>query len=79
MSFVDHLKGQIKYLQNDDYSYDELDVFVEGDSQPFEFDYEQEFEIDVKGNCLVVSDEDEEAPETIIKLDKIIASELVES
>ena len=80
--FVTLLQEQLDYLQDKEYSYEVLRIFVAGDSEGFEFGFKDEIEIDKKNQLLIARDgpvkdaDNADIPEYVIKLDQIVASQL---
>ena len=75
-TFIEILQEQVDYLQNSGYSYETIYIYLVGDSEPWEFNYEQEFIFDLKNGVLIVKDAGEDAPENVIILSCIAASQL---
>jgi hypothetical protein len=81
-TLVELLQEQIDCLQNDDYNYTEIHIYLTGDSEPWEFTDDKDFKIDEHNGTLVVRDIDEdgdpeEAPENIISINQIAGSMLI--
>lgn len=81
-SFESLLQCQIDYLQNEDYAYENLTLFIDGCAKGIGFTYEDTFEVDTDAGTLVIRDgptdesDNDEVPEHIFRLAKIIASQL---
>jgi hypothetical protein len=83
-AFVAKVREQITFLQNEEYSYDELRVYVSGIADPWVFGPEEEFEFDDE-EVLVVrwgptkEFENEGVPEHAFPLRHVVATELAVS
>jgi hypothetical protein len=80
-AFVAKVREQIEYLQNDEYNYDQLRVYVSGIARPWVFGRADEFEFD-GDEVLVVrvgptdENENQEVPEYVFPVKHIVATEL---
>jgi hypothetical protein len=82
--FVAKIREQIeKFLQSEDYNYDELHVYVSGIAEPWVFGPYDQFELD--DEVLVVrvgptwENENEGVPEHVFPLRHVVATELAVS
>ena len=80
-AFIAKIREQIQYLQDDEYNYDELRVFVSGIARPWVFGPADELEFD--GDELLVvrtgptdENENEDVPEYVFPLRHVVATEL---
>ena len=83
-AFVAKIREQIEVLQNEEYAYDQLHVYLSGISEPWKFGRDAEFEFD--GDEVLVVREgptreygNEEVPEYVFPLRHVVATELNES
>lgn len=83
-AFVAKVREQIEFLQNEEYAYDQLRVYVSGIAEPWVFGPDDEFEFD-GDEVLVVRDgptqehENREMPEYVFPLRHVVATELAVS
>ena len=75
---------QVEYLKNDDYSYDQLAIYVSGIDTPWEFGEDDEFEFSAEDLLIVRLGPTEEnqnsgVPEVVFPLRHIVATELLVS
>lgn len=81
-AFIAKVREQIRFLRDEEYSYDELRVYVSGIADPWVFGRDEEFEFD-GDEVLVVrwgptkENENEGVPETVFPLRHVVATELV--
>jgi hypothetical protein len=80
-AFIAKIREQIDFLEDREYNYDELRVYVSGIAEPWSFGREAEFEFD--GDELLVvrvgpskEVENEGVPEYIFPIRQIVATEL---
>jgi hypothetical protein len=84
-TFVGQIKQQLKFLQDEEYSYSTLNVYVAGVQEPWEFGPDDDFDFNEDSGFLIVrrgpTDEDNndnaDVPESIFRLGNIVATELV--
>jgi hypothetical protein len=83
-AFIAKVREQVKFLQNEEYAYDELRVYVSGIADPWVFGPADEFEFD-GDEVLVVrvgpteEQENEGVPEYAFPLRHVVAIELAVS
>jgi hypothetical protein len=83
-AFIAKIREQIEFLQNEEYLYDQLLVYVSGIAEPWEFGPDHEFEFD-GDEVLVVrigpakEQENEDVPEHVFPLRHIVATQLTVS
>ncbi len=83
-AFVAKVREQVEFLQDEEYSYDELRVYVSGIVEPWVFGPADEFEFD-GDEVLVVrvgpteEHQNEEVPEYAFPLRHVVATELAVS
>ncbi len=84
IAFIAKIREQIAFLQNEEYSYDELRVYVSGIADPWVFDRADEFDFD--GDELLVvrvgptaEVENEGVPEHAFPIRHVVATELAVS
>lgn len=84
VAFIAKIRDQIGFLQNEDYNYDQLLVYVSGIADPWPFGRNHEFEFE-DNEVLVVrigpaeEQQNEEVPEHVFPLRHIVATQLVVS
>jgi hypothetical protein len=83
-AFVAKVREQIRFLRDEEYSYDELRVYVSGIAEPWVFGPDDEFEFD--GDMVLVvrvgpteENENEGVPEHAFPLRQVVATELAVS
>ncbi len=82
-SFVELLRQQIEFLQDEEYDYEGLDVYTTGSDEPWSFDRGSELEIHEEQGLLIARDGpseeqgNEDVPEYVIRLNAIVGSQLV--
>jgi hypothetical protein len=82
--FIAKIREQIAFLQNEEYNYDELRVYVSGIAEPWVFGPADDFPFD-GDEVLVVRDgpaeeyENEGMPEYVFPLRHVVATELAVS
>ena len=83
-AFIAKVQEQVAFLRDDQYTYDELHVYVSGIAEPWVFGPADEFEFD-GDEVLVVrvgpsaENENEDVPEYVFPLRLIVATELAVS
>jgi hypothetical protein len=84
IAFITKIREQIAFLQNEEYAYDELHIYVPGINEPWEFGRADEFDFD-GDEVLIVrvgpteEHENEEVPEHVFPIRHVVATELVVS
>ena len=84
VAFVAKIREQIEFLQNDDYGYDQLRVYVMGIARPWVFGHIDEFEFDAEEVLVVRTGpsavhENIDVPEYAFPLRHVVATELAVS
>jgi hypothetical protein len=83
-AFVARVREQVGFLQNEEYNYQELRIYVSGIAEPWVFEPTDEFQFD-GDEVLVVREgptqeyENEEVPEYTFPIRHIVATELAGS
>jgi hypothetical protein len=84
IAFIAKIREQIEFLQNEEYNYDELHVYVSGIGEPWVFGPDDEFDFD-GDEVLIVrvgpteECENEEVPEHAFPIRHVVATELAVS
>jgi hypothetical protein len=79
--FIAKIREQVDYLQDDEYNYDQLRVYVSGIARPWVFGPADEFEFDGDEVLLVrvgptAEYENNDVPEYVFPLRHVVATEL---
>ena len=84
IAFIVKIREQVEFLKNEDYSYDELHVYVSGIAEPWPFGRDHEFKFE--GDELLVvragppeEQDNEGVPEVVFPIRHIVATELAVS
>ena len=85
VGFLAQIKQQLAYLRDPEYNYHTLQVYVAGQSAPWEFTASDEFEFHEDTGVLIVRDgptdedghDNADVPEYVFRLDAIVATQLV--
>jgi hypothetical protein len=82
-SFVELLRQQIEFLQDEEYEYKRLNIYTAGCDEPWSFEVDSELEIHEEQGLLIARDGpseeqgNEDVPEYVIRLNVIVGSQLV--
>ncbi len=81
-TFVGQIKEQLEFLQDEEYTYSALHVYVAGVPEPWEFGPDDDFEFHEDSGFLIVrrdptNNESADVPEAVFRLDNIVATQLV--
>jgi hypothetical protein len=80
-AFITKIRQQIELLQDEEYNYDQLRLYVSGIAEPWVFDPDDEFEFDGEQVLIVRVGPSEEyanegVPEYVFPIQHVVATEL---